>query len=180
MDAKQKKSVACYLLICLHFLLGIGALFGGGVLIIFPDGSILSMPLTMLQNSPFDNFLIPGIILFVGLGILPLVTAVFLISEKPLEIAEKLRLYKQIHWAWNYSLYIGFILIIWITVEMYMIQTVAFIHVFYIFLGISIQSITLLPSVKEHYSNNNRFTKNLSSFLIVLAFLGNSYSLLHL
>ncbi|MGI8386869.1 hypothetical protein [Robertmurraya sp. P23] len=159
MDAKQRKSFACYLLICLHFLLGIGALFGGGVLIIFPDGSILSMSLSMLQNSPFDNFLIPGIILFVGLGILPLVTAIFLISEKPLKIAEKLCLYKEIHWSWNHSLYIGFILIIWITVEMYMIQAVAFIHVFYIFLGIFIQSITLLPSVKEHYSNNNRFNK---------------------
>jgi hypothetical protein len=157
MIMKQRKSFACHLLIFLHIFLGIGAIFGGGVLIVSPDGSILSMPLKMLQNSPFNNFLIPGLILFVGLGLLPLITAIFLISKKPLKIAEKLRLYKETHWSWNSSLYVGFILIIWITVELYMIKGVAFIHVFYIFLGLLIQSITLLPSVKKHYSNNNKF-----------------------
>lgn len=153
MFAKQRKSFPCYLLIFLHFFLGIGALFGGGLLIVSPDGSILSMPLNMLQGSPFNNFLIPGIILFMGLGILPLVTAIFLISEKPLKTVDKLRLYKEIHWSWNISLYIGFILIIWITVQIYVIQSVAVIHAFYIFLGMLIQFITLLPSVKTHYSN---------------------------
>jgi hypothetical protein len=153
MIGKKRKSFACYLLIFFHIFLGIGALFGGGVLIVSPEGSILSMPLEMLQNSPFKNFLIPGLILFLGLGILPLITAIFLICEKPLKITGKLKLYKETHWSWNSSLYIGFILIIWITVEMYIIQGVAFIHIFYIFLGLLIQSITLLPSVKKHYSN---------------------------
>ncbi|MFB6465435.1 hypothetical protein ACE38V_01325 [Cytobacillus sp. Hz8] len=154
MFVKQRKPFTCYLLIFLHIFLGIGALFGGGVLIVSPDGSILSMPLKMLQNSPFNNFLIPGLILFVGLGLLPLITAFFLISEKPSNFAEKLKLNKENDWSWNSSLYIGFILIIWITVEMYMIQGVAFIHVFYIFLGLFIQAITLLPSVKRHYLQN--------------------------
>jgi hypothetical protein len=154
MVAKQRKSFACCLLIFLHIFLAIGALFGGGVLIVAPDGSIFSMPLTMLRNSPFTNFLIPGLILFIALGILPLITAVYLISEKRLKVAEKLKLYKESHWSWNSSLYVGFILIIWITVELYMIQGIAFIHIFYIFLGLCIQSITLLPSVKEHYSKN--------------------------
>ncbi|MEK5380527.1 hypothetical protein [Niallia sp. FSL W8-0635] len=153
MIAKQRKSIACYLLIFLHAFLGIGALFGGGLLIIYPDGSLLSMSTDILQTSPFDDFLIPGLILFVALGILPIITAIFLISEKSLKIAEKLSLYKETHWSWNSSLYIGFVLIIWITVEVYMIQGVALIHVFYIFLGIAIQYITLLPSVKEHYTN---------------------------
>jgi hypothetical protein len=99
MNEKRRKSFACYLLIFLHIFLAIGALFGGGVLIISPDGSILSMPLSMLENSPFNNFLIPGLILFVGLGMLPLITAIYLISEKPLKIAEKLSLYKETHWS---------------------------------------------------------------------------------
>ncbi|MDP4085258.1 MAG: hypothetical protein Q8934_11670 [Bacillota bacterium] len=154
MVAKHRKPFACYLLICLHIFLGIGALFGGGALIISPDGSILSMPLKMLQNSPFNNFLIPGLILFVGLGILPLITTIFLISEKPSKIAKKLRIDKEKDLSWNSSLYVGFILIIWITVEMYLIKEVALIHVFYIFLGLLIQAVTLLPSVKKYYSNN--------------------------
>lgn len=153
MSAKQRKSFGCYLLIFLQIFLGLSALIGGGLLIVSPDGTLLSFPLEILQDSPFNNFLIPGIILFVGLGILPLLTAIFLISEKPSKVAVKLRLYKNTHWAWNSSLYIGFILIIWITVEMYMIKEIMFVHVFYIFLGLLIQSFSLLPSVKNHYSN---------------------------
>lgn len=153
MHSDHRKSFACYLLIVLHIFLGIGALFGGCTLILSPDGSLLQIPLKLLDHSPFNNFLFPGLILFVVLGVVPLITAIFLISEKPLKVAEKLSIYKATHWSWNSSLYIGFILIIWITVQIYMIQGIAFIHVFYIFLGLLIQSVTLLPSVKEYYSN---------------------------
>lgn len=152
MCAKPGKSFACKFLIFLHFFLGIGALFGGGVLIISPDGSLLRMPLELLQHSPFHSYLIPGMILFSGLGVIPMITAVFLITEKSLKPFEKLSLYKDTHWAWNASLYIGFILIIWITIEVYMIRGIAFIQVFYLFLGLLIQAITLLPSVKKYYS----------------------------
>ncbi|MCM2980046.1 hypothetical protein M3599_03780 [Niallia circulans] len=154
MVVKPNKYFACYLLIFLHVFLGIGAFFGGILLIVSPSGSMLSMPLTILENSPFSNFLFPGIILFVGLGIMPIMTAIFLITEKPLRMAEKLSLYKEAHWAWNSSLYIGFNLIIWITVQLFIIQEAAVIHIFYLFLGMAIQLLTLLPSVKAYYSNN--------------------------
>jgi hypothetical protein len=150
--SEHRKSLACYLLISLHILLGIGAIFGGGTMILSPDGSILQMPLKMLQHSPFNNFLIPGLILFAVLGVIPLITAIFLFTEKPIKAVEKINIYKNTHWSWNISLYIGFTLIIWITVQMYMIKGIALIHVFYILLGLLIQFITLLPSVKDHYS----------------------------
>lgn len=49
---------------------GVGAFYGGGSLILHPDGSGLQMPLDILKSSPFSDFLIPGIILFIvnGLG----------------------------------------------------------------------------------------------------------------
>jgi hypothetical protein len=62
-----------------------------------------------------------------------------------------LSVYKDIHWAWNVSLYIGFILIGWITIEVYIFQNIVFIHVFYLFLGMAIQAVTLLPTVKNQY-----------------------------
>jgi len=154
MNSRHPKSFACYLLITLHIFLGIGALFSGAALILIPDGSILQLPLNILEHTPFQSFLIPGLILFIGLGIVPSITAIFLILEKPF-IAEKLSIYKDTHWSWNSSLYISFILIIWITVQIYLTQLIEFIQVFYIFLGLLIMAITLLPSVKMHYSNTN-------------------------
>lgn len=153
MEAQSsKKPFACKLLIFLHLVLGFGAVFGGLGLVIDPSGELIKMPISLLEYSPFSNFLIPGIILLVMLGILPLVVSYGLIRKWHWEVADRLNLFPQKHWSWTYSLYIGVILIIWITVQIYFIKQIATIHEAYIFLGLLIQATTLLPSVQKHYS----------------------------
>jgi hypothetical protein len=61
--------------IALEVLLGIGALGGGLVLIVAPRGEIMPLPLSALAGSPFDTYLVPGLILFTVLGLGPLVAA---------------------------------------------------------------------------------------------------------
>ncbi|MFA6059161.1 MAG: DUF998 domain-containing protein [Taibaiella sp.] len=46
----------------------VGCLLGGTILIIAPDGRLMDMPVSIMRGT-FDNFLMPGILLF-GLGIL--------------------------------------------------------------------------------------------------------------
>ena len=48
---------------------GLSALAGGYGLINDPTGKALQMDHTMLANTPFDNFLIPGLFLFIINGI---------------------------------------------------------------------------------------------------------------
>jgi len=150
-NPSSKKPLTCKLLIFLHILLGVGAVFGGLVLVIDPSGGLIKMPMTFLENSPFNNFLIPGIILLVILGIFPLITAYALISKWDWKAANRLNLFSEMHWSWAYSLYIGFALIIWITVEGLIMKQIAVIHVVYIILGLVIQAITVLPSVQKYY-----------------------------
>lgn len=145
------KTVSCYALIVLQFILGIGALFGGGALIVSPSGKLLHMPMYLLQYTPFQSFLIPGIILFSILGVYPILIAFALIYEKPKRFAEWLNFDHTSFWAWSHSLYIGFILIIWITIQMYLLRSIGFVHVLYIFIGLAIQAVTVLPSVRKHY-----------------------------
>ena len=147
-----RRSFACKLHIFLQVVLGTGAMFGGLGLVIDPSGELIKMPISLLENSPFSNFLMPGIILLVMLGILPLVVSYALIRKRQWELANKLNLFPEKHWAWTCSLYIGFILIIWITVQVYLIKLIAMVHVVYIFLGLIIQATTLLPSVQNYYS----------------------------
>jgi hypothetical protein len=52
---------------------GIGALYGGFILITDPSGERMQMPLSLLAPSPFENFLIPGIILLVVNGLFSMV-----------------------------------------------------------------------------------------------------------
>jgi hypothetical protein len=63
-------------------ILGIGAVFGGLVLIIDPSGGMIKMPITLLENSSFDSFLIPGMILFVVLGVFPLIISFALVTKQ--------------------------------------------------------------------------------------------------
>jgi hypothetical protein len=49
---------------------GAGAIYGGLSLIIHPDGSGLQLSLEFLKHSPFTDYLIPGIVLFIANGLL--------------------------------------------------------------------------------------------------------------
>ncbi|MCO7177128.1 hypothetical protein ACFP7A_13630 [Sporolactobacillus kofuensis] len=147
----HKKPAFCSILILLQGILGLGALIGGGALIISPDGTLIQMPISLLKYSPFSNFLIPGLILFFILGVYPAIVTFSLIYEKPLPFVTTLNFDQSMYWGWSHSLYIGFILILWITIEMYLIRGIGFVHVLYIILGLSILAVALIPSVRKYY-----------------------------
>jgi len=46
----------------------LGALPCGVLLMLYPNGSALNMPLSMLKGSPFSTFFLPGLILFTVIG----------------------------------------------------------------------------------------------------------------
>jgi hypothetical protein len=132
-------------------LLGIGAIFGGGVLIISPSGELFGMPLSMLVNSPFSNFLLPGAILFSVLGLMPCWIVWALIKKPIYKITESLNFFTDMYWAWSFSIYTAFALIIWIQIEMYFVQSVHWSHTLYMFWAIAIIFVALLPPVKNLY-----------------------------
>ena len=86
-------------LLSLLAFLGIGALFGGGVLIVSPSGKLFGMPLSLLNHSPFTSFLIPGLILIVVLGLVPCLLVVALLKRPASALAQRLNVYPDMHWA---------------------------------------------------------------------------------
>ncbi|MHB9150484.1 MAG: hypothetical protein ACYC33_10485 [Thermoleophilia bacterium] len=92
----------------LEVLLAVGAIPAGLLMIIRPSGSFMSMPLTMLDGSPFRDFLWPGVILLVANGILPLVVA--------------WGAWRRKSWAPEGHVVVGAVLIGWIVVELLMID----------------------------------------------------------
>ncbi len=147
----MKRHPTIYVLLTLLALLGTGAIFGGGVFIISPNGDLFGMPLSFLDNSPFHTFLIPGIILFTVLGVLPLCLVIALLKRPEFKIAELLNFYTDMYWAWSYCIYIAFALIIWIQVEMTILHAVHWSHTLYMFWAISILFVALFPQVRNAY-----------------------------
>jgi hypothetical protein len=138
-------------LILLGFL-GLGAISGGVFLIISPTGEMLGLPITEFKNLPFQNFMIPGIILFTVLGIIPLLLIPALIKKPDSRLADRLNLFKDMHWSWSYSIYVAFALIGWIQIQLIFLQSAVYwLHTFYIFYGLLIILIALLPQMRIAY-----------------------------
>ncbi len=148
---KTKRPFPVNVLLFLLLFLSLGALFGGAMLVLDPSGGLLQIPVTILENSPFNNFLIPGLILFTVLGVFPALISVSLLKQPQLTWVNVLNVYSDMYWAWTFTLYIGFALIIWISVQTLIINFVLFVHTGYVLLGISIVCIALLPSVRQYY-----------------------------
>ena len=67
--------------VILLFFTTISAVFGGWMLISEPDGSKLQMSAEWLTGTPFNSYLIPGIILLLANGILSLFTAIAVLAR---------------------------------------------------------------------------------------------------
>lgn len=94
---------------------GIGAVYGGWNLIRYPDGSSLGMSLDYLEHSPFNDYFIPGIVLFVANGLCSL----FILAALILGLKK---------YAWLVILQ-GAILSGWILIQIMMVQTIVALHI---------------------------------------------------
>lgn len=107
MNDKGSRSINEYLLIMLLLFQGISGVFGGAVLVYDPTGKTLQMPISLLDGTPFGNYLLPGLILLVVLGIFPVIVVYGLWNKR--------------RWSRVGTLAVGLALIIWIGVEIAMI-----------------------------------------------------------
>jgi len=62
--------------IALELFLALGALGGGAALMLGPHGQIIPLPLSSLAGSPFADYFVPGLVLFLVIGGGPLAAAV--------------------------------------------------------------------------------------------------------
>ncbi len=137
--AERKPAIVVSLLTLVIFQ-GLSGLAGGFGLINDPTGETLQIPIEWLKGSPFNDYLIAGIILFVVLGIFPLIIS--------------FGLWKRKDWGRLWSIALGAALIIWILVEILVIgwQTEPPLQLIYGVVGIAILLLSLSPQVKRFYS----------------------------
>lgn len=109
------------LLFILHAFVGLGAVGGGMMAILNPQGPG-GMPTDALKNSPFSNYLIPGIILFAVIGLGNIISA-FIILLKP-----RFHGYVSSIFSWA--------LVIWIIAQCIMLNTVIYLHVIFFLIGL--------------------------------------------
>jgi hypothetical protein len=153
MDFKPQSQTFSFRLLlgCLAFL-GISAAFGGIVLVANPSGGLIGMPISLLRFSPFEDFLIPGLILGIVFGIGSFAAILALWFRPSWSLASALTHTTGEHWAWSVPLVIGLGQVIWIVTQMLMMRGVSVLHFLYGGLGVLIVFLTLEPSLRKFFS----------------------------
>ena len=114
-------------------IVAVNALMAGYSFIVQPDGRGLGVPLSMLRHSPFTDFFLPGLVLFIVNGVMNLVVAGVVLWGKR---------------SRRYLLMVlqGILLTGWIVVQVHMLREFNFLHgimgcigVFLFFAGIGLR-----------------------------------------
>jgi hypothetical protein len=138
-----------WLLGCLAFL-GVSAAFGGIVLTLNPTGSWLQLPRSILQFSPFRDFLIPGLILGIVFGLGSFATLLALWFRPVWSFGTALTRFTGAHWSWSAALAIGLGQVIWIVTQMLMVRGADWLQFMYGGLGLLIVLLTFQPGLRRY------------------------------
>jgi hypothetical protein len=149
---KTRLPFSVIILITLMAFQALSVFLGFYMLLLAPNGTPMRIPLSMLEDSPFSSFLVPGLILLVFLCLFPFITLYGLIKLPKWNWCEKLNMYKDKKWPWTFSIYFGIILVCWIIVEEAMIGGGHLLQTIYSSLGVAIIIFTLIPKTIRYYS----------------------------
>ena len=116
-----------------------------------PNGSLLGMKPDWLIHTPFANYFIPGLLLFLLNGIFPLLIIFGLIFKPDWKIYDQFNIYKDKHGAWTYSLISGIIVLIWIIMQQLM-TAYFWLQPIIAAIGILIIIITMTLAVIKYYT----------------------------
>ena len=112
------------ILFLLISFLSITATLSGLLLISQPDGSLLNLPLSLLEGTYFSSYLVPGILLLIFVGGVNLL-AVFYNLKKD-------------RGRYDWAMAGGFAVSGWVTIQLLLIHTAHWLHVLYFGIGVII------------------------------------------
>lgn len=111
----------------LQIFVGVGAFISGIAMLLNTDGSLLGLTTEVLENTPFQSYLIPGLMLLAINGICNIIAAAFSFTDYP--------------YAGCLGLMLGIILLVWMGIQVYVL---GFNHIFQpLFIGIGIAEVLL-------------------------------------
>ena len=124
----------------LLILIGVSAFAGGIGLVSAPDGSNMGYDTTWLEGSPFNDFLVPGLILLVAVGGINFLAGIAVLRR------------------WRFAAEAAFsggaIVVGWITIQVFIINQVSFLHIIYWTVG----AVVMLAAIAARRDDRLRHT----------------------
>ena len=148
---KKKRPVFLVILIVLLGFIGVGATISGAMLFLSPQGDLMKMPVDMLEGTRFSSYFFPGLILFLFVGIFPLVTVFGLLKQPGWKWSDSINPARNLHWAWSASWAAGIIMLVWIAVETILLGYVSFLQPVIAVWGMAVIALALVPDVRNFF-----------------------------
>ncbi|MCQ3935693.1 MAG: hypothetical protein DPW18_01475 [Chloroflexi bacterium] len=143
----MRKPIALWFLVVSLIFLAFGGLYGGILMLTDPSGRSLQMD-SVLPQLLVPNYVLPGLFLLFVMGLAPLFLTFSLLARPkwiPLPI-----LFRH-YWAWTATLALGIVLILWLTLQAFLIGFQWPIQYVTAVNGLLIVLLTLIPQVRKHF-----------------------------
>lgn len=147
--ARSARPVATRVLTGILVFQGVGAIGGGAAFLADTSGGVAGMSTEVLARTPFATYLWPGLLLALGLGVPALVAAVGVHRRGCARIAAPLERVTGHHWSWAVSLALGVALMLWIVVQVLLIDERSAQQPTMFLVGAALAGLPLLPSVRR-------------------------------
>jgi hypothetical protein len=144
MGEMKKGKVLLYFTGVLLTLIGVGAVISGWLLMQDPSGDSIGLTVKLLENSPFDDYFIPGLVLFAVNGIGSLLVALLIATNQ--------------RYTGFATMVLGLAMIIWIVVEFFWVSEESFLQP--TMFAVGLVEMILGFFITRQYTKNNRKIRN--------------------
>jgi hypothetical protein len=112
----NSRPVSVWTLVTFLLILAMCGILGGYTLASDPSGKSMGLA-EVLPLLPVSDFLLPGIFLFVVMGVIPFALAYSLMARKRSPLAESLTGWSKHHWSWTSTVLLGIVLVVFLVME---------------------------------------------------------------
>jgi hypothetical protein len=150
-ERRRLRPVSLFVLSLVLVLEASAALFGGIPMLRDPFGAPLGMSTSVLAGTPFDSFLVPGLLLTLVLGVYPLVAVLLLWWRPEWRAMARLERATGRHWAWSVGIGAGLAMMVWIAVQVLMLGATNLLQAVIAGLGLVVVLLAFVPEVRRAY-----------------------------
>jgi len=146
----MKRPLPLWILILWLVFLAFGGLYGGIAMLLDPSGASMGVDV-LLPLLPVADFILPGLFLLFGMGLFPLALVFGLLVRPNWAWADALTRWSGHTWAWTGTLFLGFILLLWLAVQALLIGFTTGIQYVVVVNGLALLGFALWLSVRRLY-----------------------------